>query len=249
MPHLYKEKELEFRTHIAKRLERGKVECYLTIESTEGKTSTSINAPVVQEYMNQMKNIVPSTTEEALLALAVKMPDAMTTLSEDLDESEWIVIMEILDEALDKIEDFRRQEGKKMEDDFRVRIHNIQENLDAIAPFEASRIENTKERLYKNLEELQVNVDEQRFAQEVVYYLEKLDINEEKVRLKNHLDYFLETINNQENTGRKLGFIAQEIGREINTLGSKSNQKDMQQIVVQMKDELEKIKEQVLNIL
>lgn len=249
MPHLYKEKELEFRTHIAKKLERGKVECYLMIESTGAETSTSINTPVVQQYMQQLREIVPTITDKESLALAVKMPDALTTISEDLDEDEWATILELLDEALENIENFRRQEGKKMEEDFKLRIHNIGEGLSSIAPFEADRIEKVKERLAKNLEELQVNVDEQRFAQEVVYYLEKLDINEEKVRLKNHLDYFIETIESPENTGRKLGFIAQEMGREINTLGSKSNQKDMQQIVVQMKDELEKIKEQVLNIL
>lgn len=249
VPSLYKEKELEMRNIVAKELERGKIEVYLTIESTGEETRVNINTPVVESYMEQLRAISPSAQDTELLQMAVRLPESLKTVSEDLNPEEWKTIREILLQALKNTKEFRAQEGKKLGDDFTERIGNIRSLLNDITPFEQERIQTVKERLQNNLNDLKVEVDEQRFAQEVVYYLEKMDINEEKVRLSAHLDYFEETLNSQENSGRKLGFIAQEIGREINTMGSKSSQSDMQQIVVKMKDELEKIKEQVLNIL
>lgn len=249
VPSLYKEKELEMRNIVAKELERGKIEVYLTIESTGEETRVNINTPVVESYMEQLRAISPSAQDTELLQMAVRLPESLKTVSEDLNPEEWKTIREILLQALKNTKEFRAQEGKKLGDDFTERIGNIRSLLNDITPFEQERIQTVKERLQNNLSDLKVEMDEQRFAQEVVYYLEKMDINEEKVRLSAHLDYFEETLNSQENSGRKLGFIAQEIGREINTMGSKSSQSDMQQIVVKMKDELEKIKEQVLNIL
>jgi len=249
LPQSYKEKELEIRNTIAQVLERGKIECSVFIEVNGEETATVINGPIVLSYINQMKKIIPHADETELMKMAVRMPDALKTERLELDEEEWSHIQNVLREALSNIQDFRLQEGMKLGLDFSQRIENIRSNMGMIAELEEERIVNVKERLMQNLKELEVNIDETRYAQEVIYYIEKLDINEEKVRLTNHLDYFIETMGTEENCGRKLGFIGQEMGREINTMGSKSNHSGMQKIVVQMKDELEKIKEQVLNVL
>src|SRR5690606_11658426 len=245
----YKEKELEARNVIAQRLERGKIECSLYIEVTGEETSSTINAPIVKSYIQQMKNIIPDADATELMKMAVRMPDALKMERLELDEKEWMQIKNILNQALDNIVEFRSQEGAKLQSDFEKRISNIRLLMNEVAMYEAERIKAVKERLRQGLEELKVNADQNRFEQELIYYIEKLDINEEKVRLTNHLDYFVETMKGTEANGRKLGFIAQEMGREINTIGSNSNHSDMQKCVVQMKDELEKIKEQVLNIL
>lgn len=245
----YKEKELEVRNLIARRLERGKVECSLYIEVTGEETSSTINAPIVKAYIQQMKNIIPDADATELMKMAVRMPDALKVERLEIDQNEWKEIQKILDQALDNIIAFRSQEGAKLQIDFENNIESIRLLMNEVASYEDERITAVKERLRQGIEELKVNADENRFEQELIYYIEKLDINEEKVRLTNHLDYFIETMNSTEANGRKLGFIAQEMGREINTMGSKSNHAKMQKCVVQMKDELEKIKEQVLNIL
>jgi len=245
----YKEKELEVRNVIAQRLERGKIECSLYIEVTGEETSSTINAPIVKSYIQQMKNIIPDADATELMKMAVRMPDALKVERAELNEEEWKEIQKVLNEALNNIMEFRRQEGAKLQNDFEQQIGSIRILMDEVATYETERINAVKERLRQGLEELKVNTDQNRFEQELIYYIEKLDINEEKVRLTNHLDYFIETMNGTQANGRKLGFIAQEMGREINTMGSKSNHSEMQKCVVQMKDELEKIKEQVLNIL
>ena len=249
LPQPYKEKELEIRNVIAQQLERGKVECSLFIEVTGEETSATLNAPIVRAYIAQMKNIIPDADATELMKMAVRMPDALKVERCELDEQEWNEIVKVLNQALVNINEFRRQEGEKLGNDFVNRISTIRSCMNEIEGYEEDRIKTVKDRLLQNLKELEVNIDESRYAQEVVYYIEKLDINEEKVRLTNHLDYFMETMNSSEHGGRKLGFIAQEMGREINTMGSKSNHAEMQKLVVKMKDELEKIKEQVLNIL
>lgn len=249
LPQPYKEKELEIRNVIAQQLERGKVECSLFIEVTGEETSATLNAPIVRAYIAQMKNIIPDADATELMKMAVRMPDALKVERCELDEQEWNEIVKVLNQALVNINEFRRQEGEKLGNDFVNRISSIRSCMNEIEGYEEDRIKTVKDRLLQNLKELEVNIDESRYAQEVVYYIEKLDINEEKVRLTNHLDYFMETMNSSEHGGRKLGFIAQEMGREINTMGSKSNHAEMQKLVVKMKDELEKIKEQVLNIL
>lgn len=249
LPQPYKEKELEIRNVIAQQLERGKVECSVFIEVTGEETSATLNAPIVRAYIAQMKNIIPDADATELMKMAVRMPDALKVERCELDEQEWNEIVKVLNQALVNINEFRRQEGEKLGNDFVNRVSSIRSSMKEIEGYEEDRIKTVKDRLLQNLKELEVNIDESRYAQEVVYYIEKLDINEEKVRLTNHLDYFIETMNANEHAGRKLGFIAQEMGREINTMGSKSNHAEMQKLVVKMKDELEKIKEQVLNIL
>ena len=196
-----------------------------------------------------MKNIVPDADATKIMQMAVRMPDSLKVVRQEIDENEWEAIQTAITEALQYINEFRRQEGAKLEIEFRNRIENIRNFMNQAIALDPERIAIVKERLRNNLVELQANVDENRFEQEIIYYLEKLDITEEKVRLTNHLDYFIETIEGSEANGRKLGFISQEMGREINTMGSKSNHSEMQKLVVQMKDELEKIKEQVLNVL
>lgn len=249
LPQQYKEKELEVRNVIAQRLERGKIECSVYIEVTGEETSSTINAPIVKAYIDQMRAIIPDADATELMKMAVRMPDSLKVERCELDEEEWKKIQIILNEALDNIGSFRNQEGAKLQNDFEKRINNIRTLMNEVETYEEERINAVKERLRQGLEELKVNIDQNRFEQELIYYIEKLDINEEKVRLTNHLDYFIETMSGNEANGRKLGFISQEMGREINTMGSKSNHAKMQKCVVLMKDELEKIKEQVLNIL
>lgn len=245
----YKEKELVLRKLISDTLERGKIDFTLTIENTSETSSSTLNAPIVRGYIQQMQAITPDAPEVELLKMAVRMPDALTTPVEEVDEQEFAQIEKQLVLALKQLQDFRRSEGAILEKDFVLRIRNIQALLSQVETLDVERLAAIRNRMEKAIEEIKDRVDENRFEQELIFYLEKLDITEEKVRLANHLNYFLTTLEEPQSNGRKLGFIAQEIGREINTLGSKANHAQMQQIVVLMKNELEKIKEQVLNIL
>ena len=251
IPSYYKEKELNVRKKLAKKLVRGKVDFSIFVEMTADETSTTINNGVVKQYMQQLRNVVQSGTSEdlELLKMAISMPDALKTEREELDEEEWNLIDEKIEEALTKIVQYRIDEAKSLEIDFKERIANIKKYLEEVNALDNDRIENVKARLKKAIDDLRVETDENRFEQELIYYLEKLDINEEKVRLANHLDYFLQTLASEESNGKKLGFIIQEMGREINTTGSKANFAPMQKAVIKMKNELEQIKEQILNVL
>ena len=249
MPSLYREMELGLRNQIALKLERGKVDFSIFIESTAEQTSTKVNVPIVKGYINQLREVYADADETELMKMAIRMPDTMKIERDEIDENDWIQIQTVIEEALQNILNFRRDEGASLEKEFQLRIGNIRQYMTDALALDPERVQAIKDRLQTAISELKVNVDENRFEQELIYYLEKLDITEEKVRLTNHLDYFLETINGTEANGRKLGFITQEMGREINTMGSKSNHAQMQKLVVQMKDELEKIKEQVLNVL
>ncbi|EZH72461.1 hypothetical protein ATO12_23730 [Aquimarina atlantica] len=248
IPSQYREKELEMRNTIAKKLARGKVDFGLYVEATGEETSNKVNEAIVKEYIRQLSNVHEGDTIE-LLKMAVRMPDALKTEREQIDEQEFNAIKDELTKALTAIEDYRIDEGKALEKDFNIRIKNIRELLDSVIQMDPERMEAVRERLHKAVSDLKEEVDQNRFEQELIYYLEKFDITEEKVRLANHLEYFTTTLNSSDSNGKKLGFITQEIGREINTIGSKSNYAPMQQLVVQMKDELEKIKEQLLNVL
>jgi len=249
MPSVYREMELGLRNTIAQKLERGKVDFSIYIEVTGEETSSKINVPIVKGYINQMKAVIPNADETELMKMAVRMPDALKTERDEIDENEWKEIMKVVDDAMKNIASFRLDEGKSLENEFVTRIENIRNYMNQAVSMDTERIETVKNRLRTALDELEANVDENRFEQELIFYLEKYDITEERVRLENHLNYFIETIAGTEANGRKLGFITQEIGREINTMGSKSNHSEMQKLVVMMKDELEKIKEQVLNVL
>tara|TARA_R110002012_G_scaffold263456_2_gene446370 strand:- start:10065 stop:10922 length:858 start_codon:yes stop_codon:yes gene_type:complete len=248
MPSVYKEKELELRKTIATALVRGKIDFSLYIESTGNETSSVINEEVVRQYMQQL-NAIATVNAEKSLEIAMRMPDALKTEREDIDEQEFKAIEEALEIALQEINLFRSEEGQVLDNDFVARIGTINSLLLEVAELDKSRLDTIRERLEKAVADLKVSLDENRFEQELIYYLEKYDITEEKVRLKNHLDYFMTTLTSTDSNGRKLGFICQEIGREINTIGSKANFAPLQQVVVQMKDELEKIKEQMLNVL
>ena len=249
MPSLYREMELGLRNQIALKLERGKVDFSIFIESTAEQTSTKVNVPIVKGYIDQLRQVYADADETELMKMAIRMPDTMKIERDEIDENDWIQIQTVIEEALQNILNFRRDEGMSLEKEFQLRIGNIRQYMTEALALDPERVQAIKDRLQTAISELKVNVDENRFEQELIYYLEKLDITEEKFRLTNHLDYFLETINGTEANGRKLGFITQEMGREINTMGSKSNHAQMQKLVVQMKDELEKIKEQVLNVL
>ena len=251
IPSYYKEKELAVRKKLASALVRGKVDFSIFVEMTADETSTTINHGVVKQYMQQLRNVVQtgSTDDLALLKMAVTMPDALKTEREELDENEWNLINQNIDVAVKEIVQYRIDEAASLEIDFRERITNIRMYLKEVYSFDADRIENVKARLQKAIDDLKVDTDQNRFEQELIYYLEKLDINEEKVRLSNHLDYFLQTLETPDSNGKKLGFIVQEMGREINTTGSKANFAPMQKAVIQMKNELEQIKEQILNVL
>ncbi|MEY8849864.1 YicC/YloC family endoribonuclease [Psychroserpens sp. XS_ASV72] len=248
MPSLYREKELNIRKLIASKLIRGKVDFSLYMEITGEETSTEINKTVVRQYIKQLKEVVDGDDTE-MLKMAIRLPDAVTTERDDIDEDEWKQISEAIDDTLEKIHEYRLDEGKTLENDFVERVKNITSLLDQVIAMDPERIEGVRERLNKGIADIKEKVDENRFEQELVYYIEKFDITEEKVRLNNHLDYFLKALKSNDSNGKKLGFIAQEMGREINTIGSKSNYAPMQKLVVQMKDELEKIKEQLLNVL
>jgi uncharacterized protein (TIGR00255 family) len=254
VPSMYREKDLEIRRLISEMLIRGKVDFALYLDNLGTESSAKINKAIVSDYYRQLSEVqqelgLPVT--EAIMQSIMRLPDTVKTTYEELDETEWLVVRENLVKTLEYLNGFRDQEGQALRIDIETNIQNILDLLAQVDPHENQRIDNVKARILDSLESLQLNgnVDKNRFEQELIYYIEKLDINEEKVRLANHCKYFVETMNEVEPSGRKLGFIAQEIGREINTLGSKANESNLQRIVVQMKDNLEKIKEQVLNVL
>ena len=248
IPSLYREKELGIRKTIAQALTRGKIDCSIYVEQTSDVTINTINKEVVNQYMGQLKDFVQGDDME-YLKIAIKLPDALKVVREDFDETEWQSIADGIEETIVKFNKYRLDEGASLAKDILQNIATINALLaDAIA-IDADRINAKKAKLKKALEDLNQTIDENRFEQELIYYIEKFDINEEKVRLENHLNYFMEVINEDASNGKKLGFISQELGREINTMGSKANDATLQQIVVKMKDELEKIKEQLLNVL
>ncbi len=248
IPSTYREKELDMRNIVARALVRGKVDLSLYVELNGEETSSSINAAAVKTYMEQLGKIVQADDTE-LLKMAIRLPDALKTERDELDEQEYHTILDALQEALTAIEKFRTEEGEALQKDFELRIDNIARSLDDVEALDEERLAGLREKLNKAVAELKVEVDQNRFEQELTYYLEKYDINEEKVRLRNHLNYFTKTLASADSNGKKLAFISQEIGREINTIGSKSNYAPMQRVVVRMKDELEKVKEQLLNVL
>lgn len=248
MPSAYRAKELELRKLIANSLQRGKVDFNLYVEITGDEASGQVNENVVRQYMKQLKSIAEGDDIQ-LLEMALRLPDAMRTDRDDIDDEEYAAILDALNGALAEINSFRSQEGSVLEKDFLERVGALQTLLDKVVTMDPERQANVRERLEKAVQDISAEVDENRFEQELIYYLEKYDITEEKVRLANHLDYFEKTLKSNDSNGKKLGFISQEIGREINTIGSKANFAPMQQLVVQMKDELEKIKEQMLNVL
>ncbi|MFT5627700.1 MAG: hypothetical protein ACJA1H_001138 [Glaciecola sp.] len=249
MPSMYREKELAVRKRIASKLVRGKVDFSLYIEITGEEASTQINKTLVKQYITQLKDVINTGEETEYLKMAIRMPDALTTEREEIDENEWSEISKVIDSSLEKIEQYRLDEGGTLEADFIGRVETIATLLDDVIAMDPDRIAGVRERLTKGIADIKEKVDENRFEQELVYYIEKFDITEEKVRLQNHLEYFQKALNSDDSNGKKLGFISQEMGREINTIGSKSNHAPMQKLVVQMKDELEKIKEQLLNVL
>ena len=251
---LYREKEMEIRQRVAKAVERGKVEFSLWVEKDPSADAAVINTALVDSYYRQVKQIssqmgIPEPQD--WFSTLLRMPDVTTKVeAEVLDEDEWSVASQAIDEALSALVDFRRQEGKALEKMFSEKINNIAALLQSIEPYEQQRVEKIRQRIVNGLKDIpEVEYDKGRLEQELIYYIEKLDISEEKQRLTNHLKYFRETMNESGPNGKKLGFIAQEMGREINTTGSKSNLAEMQNIVVKMKDELEQIKEQVLKVL
>jgi len=255
IPNLYKEKDLILRNEIKNHLERGKVELSIYIESVGTDKETRINKPIVEGYYKQLSEIASELglplEKEPLLQTIIKLPDTLKTEHQELDEDEWSKIFEGVKIAIEDLKSFRSQEGEALQKDVFKHIHCIEQLSLEVPKYETTRIETIKNRINDNLTEFieKQNVDKNRFEQEIIYYLEKLDITEEKVRLSNHCKYFLETAQTPKAVGKKLGFIAQEIGREINTLGSKANDTNIQKLVIQMKDELEKIKEQLLNVL
>ena len=251
--HVYREKEMQIRNELLQALERGKIEIVISMESVDKESSAGINLPAFESYYEQIKTIaenlnipVPDDWFQTIL----RMPEVIKSQITETDESEWIVIQTAIREAIQQLIDFRKQEGVMLQKIFEQKIAKITDLFNQIKPYEKERIGRVKSRIMENLKKLgEVEYDSSRFEQEMIYYIEKMDINEEKTRLANHLKYFIETLHNESGQGKKLGFITQEIGREINTLGSKSNHVEIQKIVVQMKDELEQIKEQVLNVL
>lgn len=248
IPSSLREKELSMRNHVAKTLKRGKIDLSVYVESTGGERSAQLNTPVIEAYMAQLKSIADGENVD-LLQMALRLPESIQTERETIDETTASAIMSGLEEAVGTLQDFRLTEGQALAQDFEQRIQTIGQLMETVKTKDQERIPSVRARLLKALEDLAQTVDQNRFEQELVYYLEKYDITEEIVRLSNHLKYFTTTMNSDESNGKKLGFITQEMGREINTIGSKANDAALQQLVVQMKDELEKIKEQVLNVL
>lgn len=254
IPAVYREKDLVIRKEISEKLVRGKMDFSLYLENLGTQSNSVINEDIVADYFKQLSNVhekLGLPVNEQMMHSIMRLPDAVKTVYEELDEAEWSMIYSNIKKVIDAVDQFRIQEGSALEKDIRNNINEITQLLEQVEPFEKQRIENIKTRIHDGLNEISLNgnLDKNRFEQELIYYMEKLDINEEKVRLINHCDYFLETMKSSGVVGKKLGFIAQEIGREINTLGSKANESNIQRIVVQMKDALERIKEQMLNVL
>ena len=250
MPSAYREKELSIRKTVGQSLNRGKIDVALFVEQTHSELSATINSEVVKAYYSDLKGIAKELDNtDDIMSSIMRLPDVLKSKKEEIDESEWTQIKSLLSQAIDAITNYRADEGRILAEDFELRIENIRTSLNEIAAYEKSRIEKIKGSIREKIDELKVSADENRFEQELIYYIEKLDITEEITRLNLHLNYFIEVMQSANSQGKKLGFICQEIGREINTIGSKSNDATMQQEVVKMKDELEKIKEQILNVL
>ncbi len=251
MPGNYKSKEMEIRKMLQASLFRGKVECNINVELTGESSNYTINTELVQSYFDQIQPLLSSSeiTPEVLSTI-MRMPDVMNSDKDELDSKEWEALKNGVFEALNNIVDFRKEEGNSLEDDLLERMISIEKGLEEVKEYDVVRLENMKARLNASISEIQEDlIDKNRFEQEVIYYLEKLDLNEEKVRLAQHCKYFRETLSTEGEKGKKLGFISQEMGREINTIGSKANDAEIQKTVVLMKDSLEKIKEQILNVL
>jgi len=247
IPSVYREKDIEIRKMLAKNLMRGKIEFSIYVENTGENASAVINKNIVSGYMEQLKDL--NTGSDDLLAIAMRLPDVLKAEREELNEEEWNQVYAMILEAIEKLQEYRKDEGEVLKADFILHLNNIQHMLDEILKIDKERLDAVREKLLKAISEIEVNYDENRYEQELLYYIEKLDITEEKVRLGNHLDYFKMELESEVSNGKKLAFISQEMGREINTIGSKANYAPMQKLVVQMKDDLEKIKEQLLNIL
>jgi uncharacterized protein (TIGR00255 family) len=258
LPGAFREKEMEIRALLSQRLERGKVELYISADKSSESAAYSINKPLFHQYYQELKSLLTELKEEkheALLPVILKIPDVLQTEKAEFEETDWTLVANGIESALKSAEEFRAAEGGILETDMRARVQLILDLLDSIGPFEKNRLNDIRERIrtgFRNITKsdlLQTKPDENRFEQELIYYIERLDITEEKVRLKKHCEYFTGTLNEPGSQGKKLGFVIQEMGREINTIGSKANDAGIQKIVVQMKDELEKIREQLLNIL
>jgi uncharacterized protein (TIGR00255 family) len=247
-PAYLRELDTVFRKHLASRMHRGKIDLTIYVEFNGENAPTKINTQIVNSYIKQLESLAEATPSERL-ALAMRLPDTLTSERNSLSESEKKTLFILLDQVIDEITHYRKEEGESLEKDFMHRIEKIENFLENIKKIDPERNQKVKAKLRNALDELEVEIDHNRFEQELIYYLEKFDITEEKVRLTNHLAYFKKAMSSTEPIGKKLGFIAQEIGREINTIGSKANHAELQKIVVQMKDELEKIKEQLLNVL
>jgi uncharacterized protein (TIGR00255 family) len=254
LPSFLKEREIDIRNEISRELERGKIDCYISTELISEDSAHKINKEIVKNYIKQLREIneeLKLNNDEQLIQVAMRLPDTLKADREELEEEEWDTILKSLHTAVAGVKAYRSREGNILEDDIKKRIQLILEKLEKIKLFEEARIQNIRDRLMQNLKELKLaeSYDPNRFEQELIYYLERLDITEEKVRLATHCNYFLEILPSTESVGKKLGFITQEIGRELNTLGSKSGDSNIQKSIVEMKDELEKIKEQLNNIL
>ena len=253
LPAVYRQSEYEIRNLIARTIQRGKVDVFVTVESQAVETSARINREVFREYLRQMNDTLSfsgiDAGYDAILPVIMRLPDVVATEAEAISEEEHAALLAAVEAAAAHLDAFREQEGAILIADLLGRVDKIEGYKQEVVPFEKARTETVRARLLENLEKLQIDVDRNRLEQEMIFYLEKLDITEEKVRLTNHCKYFREVAAQEEGAGRKLGFIAQEMGREINTMGSKANESNIQILVVKMKDELEKIKEQVLNIL
>jgi TIGR00255 family protein len=258
LPGAFREKEMEIRALLSQRLERGKVELYVSAERSVDTAAYSINKPLFLQYYQELKSLLSELKEEnkdGLLSDILKIPDVLQSEKAEFEETDWGLVADGIENALQSVVEFRSAEGSILETDMRARVQLILDMLNSIEPFENNRLNDIRERIrtgFQNITKsdlLQTKPDENRFEQELIYYIERLDITEEKVRLKKHCDYFNQTLNDANSQGKKLGFVSQEMGREINTIGSKANDAGIQKIVVQMKDELEKIKEQLLNIL
>jgi uncharacterized protein (TIGR00255 family) len=255
IPSQYKEKEHEIRSEIVQRLQRGKVDFSIYFDKADCNENVSkINEPIVKAYYFQLKRLADELqpgNEESILQIAMRMPDVLKSEKEEIDENQWNKLLDGIRQSISYLDDFRIQEGMALQKDMEKRLGLINDYLINIGQFEGKRIETLKTRFRQSLKEFYESetIDNNRFEQELIYYIEKIDITEEKVRLKNHLQYFLQIMNDEQEAGRKMGFVAQEIGREINTIGSKANDSNIQKLVVQMKDELEKLKEQLMNVL
>lgn len=247
-PLRYKEKEFEIRKLLNDKILRGKVDCYINCESLEDSNDVKINQEVVKNYIEQLRAVASDAPDFEYLKMAVRMPDVLSTKNSELEENEWKSLLAVVQDSVSKFIEFRQTEGNNLAEEIEKIVQNIENNLNQVAQYEEERIQPIKDRYQTALKNFE-NIDETRYYQEMVYFVEKLDISEEKVRLSQHIKYYLEVMRNEDFNGKKLGFIAQEMGREINTLGSKANHSEIQKLVVEMKDDLEKIKEQTLNVL